>query len=40
AEAAREAMRAHLTSSQQRYRERLQARQAYYAKSVAAASTG
>ena len=37
--AAREAMRAHLTRSQQRYRERLQARQAYYANSLKAAST-
>ena len=30
AEAARDAMRVHLSASQQRYRERLQARQAYY----------
>jgi len=37
--AAREAMRAHLSRSQQRYRERLQARQAYYANSLKAAST-
>ncbi|UCI08449.1 FadR/GntR family transcriptional regulator [Mesorhizobium sp. B1-1-8] len=38
--AAREAMRTHLTNSQQRYRERLQARQAYYAHSVTAAPAG
>ncbi|MEP6563809.1 MAG: FCD domain-containing protein, partial [Mesorhizobium sp.] len=39
AEAAREAMRKHLTASQQRYRERLHARQAFYADSVKAAAT-
>ncbi|UVC16624.1 FadR/GntR family transcriptional regulator [Mesorhizobium onobrychidis] len=39
AESAREAMRAHLTASQQRYRERLHARQNFYADSVKAAAT-
>ena len=39
AEAAREAMRAHLTASQQRYRERLHARQVFYADSVKASAT-
>ncbi|TIU79581.1 MAG: FadR family transcriptional regulator, partial [Mesorhizobium sp.] len=39
AESAREAMRAHLTASQQRYRERLHARQSFYAESVKAAAT-
>jgi GntR family transcriptional repressor for pyruvate dehydrogenase complex len=35
AEAARDAMRIHLTRSQQRYRERLQRRQAFYARMIA-----
>ncbi|RWP43235.1 MAG: FadR family transcriptional regulator [Mesorhizobium sp.] len=39
AESAREAMRAHLSASQQRYRERLHARQVFYADSVKAAAT-
>ena len=39
ADAAREAMRAHLTASQQRYRERLHSRQVFYADSVKAAET-
>ncbi|WP_419695115.1 FadR/GntR family transcriptional regulator [Mesorhizobium muleiense] len=39
AESAREAMRAHLSASQQRYRERLHARQIFYADSVKAAAT-
>jgi len=34
AEAARDAMRSHLTRSQQRYRERLQRRQDYYARKI------
>lgn len=38
AEAAREAMRTHLTASQQRYRERLHARQAFHVSSVKAAA--
>jgi len=37
---AREAMRAHLTRSQERYRERLKRRQAYYAKAAAESGRG
>lgn len=39
AEAARDAMRLHLTASQMRYRERLQARQDFYKSGLAEAST-
>jgi GntR family transcriptional regulator, transcriptional repressor for pyruvate dehydrogenase complex len=40
AEAARDAMRIHLTRSQERYRDRLQKRQAYYARELEASKRG